>query len=949
MARDEPDAPQQRFGTSQNTLSEGTTSATQRGLRRRRGPKRLKKKRLKSKLRPKKKRSAKAPKRSPQHSLGYGPEPYDPDKYVSPFAKRPATRRIPHDQIAHLKRYRNPRDKYFVKYPIPPSYIADVRIDKYERSVKELLTSRLELASVPKSFFYKKLARPVDLIGTLANNKQKVTCRTFKRHLWKAFINVNREKLRYCYRVHDSLRQMDVEGMRQSFGTMLAKLVEMMKIKRGWYCAICDHDRQRLIDHRTRTVSFNEGFCGRFLGQNRELIYFMNVILVEYMDMMLQLVQCYRQNGKVFDFPFRTQLEVAKRRIFFVQRCLATPEGSPDFLKHCLFMCRQFSYTKFTPLFDGDINTLSRVLTLVFQYLRETRTVPYIKLPPYQFVTPYEYPASEGSKLEESRRYQNDSDAFRAEQRAKRPAWNAETAMFRPNTEERLRAKVNSLQYSIFYKKKHQDRSIGDSVAFNKRLHKKLYEERLKAQFPPDHLTYLLKRANYAKEARKIRHKIRRMSRRRFRSRDEWRMYQSEKKIIDLVQREYLFAKQTVDRAAKERRRKAQLARRKRKSRKGGKRRTRQGRRGDDNDDNGERDEDRDKQDETRSQSKKKTAKDAKSKKNQKKENALQRSLRKSLEQVRADTDTDAATLASIEALKNDAQYYDLGSKQPGTAEADSVDETISQRILTEKPKKRRKKATRKHARASKSRRRRSKKGFVFYKKKSTHPKSGKASFKKVKMRVISFPRRKGLGKRRKKKKKGPGLSHRKTKRLDFSPSESQHVLHGIYDKQDVLRDVRTYQSMFLSQLRGLDPIQDSEAMDIDFDLEKLILEDYRLKNPEKIDQKVVLEYLGIPNQAIRHFNSDMDLRSKDYARLHSKTEKRNRSALRRRKRHREIEGRKRGNAGIMMRQNVLPRRHQRAQEHALGLDEFDPKQSNDRETQFLYYLMDNHGKYPAF
>lgn len=818
-------------------------------------------------------------------------------KFKNPFAKK---KKPPKPKRGKL--YENPRDQFYVKPPkMGKGYDPSISPLRAKKMIKPLLKQKMDLTSVPKGFFYRKLKYPLPMIGSLIPRDEKVTCRTFKRHLWKSFINVNREKIRYCYRIYDSLESFDTARFREGMLLMRLKLIDLLNMKKGFYCAICDYDRQAMFDHKNKLVLYRTDFCINFLHEYKELINFHNVIMVEYMDQMLQLIECYRGNGRFFDFPYRTFLEMHKRRIFFIQRCFAhkiqgkDPQEEDKFLKNCMFICNQFNYISYSRFIDGDLRLLNIILMRIFQYLREMRFSPYIQLPPYQFLVPYEYPAVKGSKLESNRGYRNDLNEYiRTQLKIGNNTHISKKAITKNNKEEELRQRVNRLQYQIFFKKKkHYDMSI-DYVPFNKSLRKRLKMLKMMSLKPPNYIPNKIKMAEQERQERAYQKRLQNklMGMRGKRKNSTRHIIRQENKIIRRVNRAF-------DKAARKHVRHGKKMKRL-------------------------------------------------SKKKQEMEDRLSRELKftdqidDKLESVK--TIEDASIMDTYKELNDDQNYYgvDAHTSATGTGEKEADEKLIPERRLAKKKKKKKKKGK--------------KRKVIILTTKVKNFKTGEYRTERVPHRVTSWKkyRRKLFKKKKKKFDRFKELTLRQSGEFAYYPPDSEHIMHGIYHEKKQFYDLKQYRPMYLVHMTGLDPLTDSLHMNLDIDPKTIIRREYQIRNPEAFDKNVILQYFGIPNKTISDFNFDItQTHYTDLVKLKEMAENPkpvNKRAKKYKKRNRHKPWKEaRMNKEMMKRHHVYAKKHENPKHGELGIHEYDPATSADQDSQFMFYMFDHRSKYPIF
>ncbi len=117
-------------------------------------------------------------------------------------------------------------------------------------------------------------------------------------------------------------------------------------------------------------------------------MYFKNILLIEYADTLLGLIDCSVSHGRVFRFPFRNELDVAKRRIKDFKKCFKH-KNKKDFLRQCLFICNDFKLLGFSKYIDGDIETLVSVIFKLYNFLRRLGINPTVNVKFFELIEKY--------------------------------------------------------------------------------------------------------------------------------------------------------------------------------------------------------------------------------------------------------------------------------------------------------------------------------------------------------------------------------------------------------------------------------------------------------------------------------------------------------------------------------------------------------------------------------
>lgn len=147
-------------------------------------------------------------------------------------------------------------------------------------------------------------------------------------------------------------------------------MTNVLENKKMFYCSLCDAHSQRFFDHKRSLIIYEQEYCRRLILERADYIKFMNVVFVEFADQLLQYIQCFETDGKIFNFPFQNMLTKYKQRIPFWNKCLAEAQGK-GFAAHCWSMCNKLSVQRISPLWDGDVQMLERVSIAIFSFLRK--------------------------------------------------------------------------------------------------------------------------------------------------------------------------------------------------------------------------------------------------------------------------------------------------------------------------------------------------------------------------------------------------------------------------------------------------------------------------------------------------------------------------------------------------------------------------------------------------
>ena len=198
-------------------------------------------------------------------------------------------------------------------------------------------------------------------------------CHPIEEVMWRDFMVVNQEKVKYCYEIHDKFMDMNLKLFISYLSNVKMSLYKITSMKNTVYCSICDAHQQQYFREEEEEIVVSKTFCRNLLVTEKDYFTFMHIIMVEFLNQLLQYLACFETNGQVFDFPFPSFMVKYTRRIKYVKRCLSTLNKPKDFYKMCYMMCRQFSLMRFSGLFEGDLELFKRVNVSLHSFLRKYR------------------------------------------------------------------------------------------------------------------------------------------------------------------------------------------------------------------------------------------------------------------------------------------------------------------------------------------------------------------------------------------------------------------------------------------------------------------------------------------------------------------------------------------------------------------------------------------------
>jgi hypothetical protein len=77
-----------------------------------------------------------------------------------------------------------------------------------------------------------------------------------------------------------------------------------METKKAYYCNICDARALEFIDVQNKKFKHSENFCLNVMTNYKHVIMYMHIRFIRFANRLLQYIQCFETDAKVFAFPF---------------------------------------------------------------------------------------------------------------------------------------------------------------------------------------------------------------------------------------------------------------------------------------------------------------------------------------------------------------------------------------------------------------------------------------------------------------------------------------------------------------------------------------------------------------------------------------------------------------------------------------------------------------------
>ena len=286
-------------------------------------------------------------------------------------------------------RYHNGSNKYVRRKSID----AFLRIGKYDpklkkkkgrrrrRELSEADPKRVKRVHRPNHFQIDRSLRKKHHYQSFSHNTLfqtqtstvSTTCTTREELMYRDFVIVNQDKVKYCVGLHDAFLDMNLKLFIRYLSNVKMSMSKLVSMKNTLYCSICDAHKHQFFREKEKEIVMSKHFCQKTLKTEKDYFMFMHVFLVEFLNQVLQYLACFETDGHVFEFPFPSFMVKYTRRIRFVKACLNSVDDKKHFYKNCYMICRQFSLTHFSAFFEGDFELFKRVNVGLHSFMRKYR------------------------------------------------------------------------------------------------------------------------------------------------------------------------------------------------------------------------------------------------------------------------------------------------------------------------------------------------------------------------------------------------------------------------------------------------------------------------------------------------------------------------------------------------------------------------------------------------
>lgn len=296
----------------------------------------------------------------------YWPDPYQPRRRVLRHnGKLRATKHAPKWEKPQTP---HPKSNHYTHQPKPSKKSKSAR----QQPSRKTHTSRRHSKDHPHAAHERKLQiiqasrRP----STIYN--YQTTCFSQNSTFTRSFPIVNFHKSNYCFGIYKRFLNFDIDLFTNFIPAVKVSITDIQNTKKSFYCALCDASQQSNFDHLNLTITFDPNFCVNILKNHIDYFRFMNVVFVEFMSQMIQYIQCFETDGRVFQFPFENFMQRHSRRAVFWNSCFnALKNTTVTTPPECWSICNKISITGLSPLIEGDVALVERVTAVLFSFIRK--------------------------------------------------------------------------------------------------------------------------------------------------------------------------------------------------------------------------------------------------------------------------------------------------------------------------------------------------------------------------------------------------------------------------------------------------------------------------------------------------------------------------------------------------------------------------------------------------
>ena len=199
---------------------------------------------------------------------------------------------------------------------------------------------------------------------------RRIKCSVTHRKVGKSFEIANKKKKEFCENARRKVDNYPLQDLYDYLENMKPTMMQLISVKRTFYCALCDQKKQENINTKVQTIAMTQGTCRTLVTQYQDYIKLHNVIFVKYFNTILQYARCFTTLPGEEHFPKKSLLGEKLTRIEYINRCFEHAED-PNFMDYCFFLCDQYSYTSLSGFFDGDVKFLRKINYFLLSFTRK--------------------------------------------------------------------------------------------------------------------------------------------------------------------------------------------------------------------------------------------------------------------------------------------------------------------------------------------------------------------------------------------------------------------------------------------------------------------------------------------------------------------------------------------------------------------------------------------------
>jgi len=178
----------------------------------------------------------------------------------------------------------------------------------------------------------------------------------------------NAKKFVFCKFARKKFLQSNLAAIHARIDKMRIELDKILRVKLGFYGAICSKEMQNFVNEKKRSIKINQNFCVSIFTKFKEYLIWKNKTLADYTRRFYSYMRCFRTDGaQKLKYTFGVDNNRTRRLAKFATHC-TDPEKAAS--KKCLKACSTFSLFRFSKFFDGDKRRFSRLYAFALKTIR---------------------------------------------------------------------------------------------------------------------------------------------------------------------------------------------------------------------------------------------------------------------------------------------------------------------------------------------------------------------------------------------------------------------------------------------------------------------------------------------------------------------------------------------------------------------------------------------------